>query len=413
MTDYRHGGDDADACHDVEARGDTGPCTDFYALIPAGGVGSRLWPLSRADKPKFLYDLTGCGRTMIQDTVDRLVPLCGADNVMISTGVRHVDAVMGQLPGLSSRQIFAEPVGRDSMAAITLGTAILAKRHGRDIIVGSFAADQVVSNRGRFESVVRMAIAAARAGYVTTIGITPDGPSTAFGYIHQGDRLDRLEDRSLQGDDQAYRVRRFVEKPDAATASRYLVQGGYLWNAGMFIMKAGVLLDHVERLHPDMFQQIHSIAAAWDTPAQEETMATIWPRIEKIAFDYAIAEPVSAEGGVAVVPGDFGWNDIGDFASLSAYIPAADEAGNRILKSGQGLVKLISIDSKDNLIVRDMRSMRDAKDAREESSRKSAKTIALIGLENLAVVDTEDALLVMPKAQAQKVKKAAGIAEKA
>ena len=284
------------------------------------------------------------------------------------------------------------------MTAITLGTAILAKRHGQDIIVGSFAADQVVSDRGRFESVVRTAISAARAGYVTTIGITPDGPSTAFGYIHQGGHL---EGKSLQGEGQAYRVRRFVEKPDAATAAGYLAQGGYLWNAGMFIMKAGVLLDHVERLHPDMFQQIQSIVAAWDTPAQEETVAAIWPRIEKIAFDYAIAEPVSAEGGVAVVPGDFGWNDIGDFGSLSAYIPAVDEAGNRILESGKGIVKLISIDSKNNLLVRD------------KSSEESAKTIALIGVEDFAIVDTEDALLVMPKSQAQKVKKASGLAEKA
>lgn len=398
MTDYRHGSDDTDACHNVEARGDADQCTDFYALIPAGGMGSRLWPLSRADKPKFLYDLTGCGRTMIQDTVDRLVPLCGAEHLAISTGLRHVDAVMRQLPGLAPSQIFAEPIGRDSMTAITLGTAILAKRHGQDIIVGSFAADQVVSNRGRFESVVRTAIAAARAGYVTTIGITPDGPSTAFGYIHQGGHL---EGKSLQGEGQAYRVRRFVEKPDAATAAGYLAQGGYLWNAGMFIMKAGVLLDHVERLHPDMFQQIQSIVAAWDTPAQEETVAAIWPRIEKIAFDYAIAEPVSAEGGVAVVPGDFGWNDIGDFGSLSAYIPAVDEAGNRILESGKGIVKLISIDSKNNLLVRD------------KSSEESAKTIALIGVEDFAIVDTEDALLVMPKSQAQKVKKASGLAEKA
>lgn len=398
MTDYRHGSDDTDACHNVEARGDADQCTDFYALIPAGGVGSRLWPLSRADKPKFLYDLTGCGRTMIQDTVDRLVPLCGAEHLAISTGLRHVDAVMRQLPGLAPSQIFAEPIGRDSMTAITLGTAILAKRHGQDIIVGSFAADQVVSDRGRFESVVRTAIAAARAGYVTTIGITPDGPSTAFGYIHQGGHL---EGKSLQGEGQAYRVRRFVEKPDAATAAGYLAQGGYLWNAGMFIMKAGVLLDHVERLHPDMFQQIQSIVAAWDTPAQEETVAAIWPRIEKIAFDYAIAEPVSAEGGVAVVPGDFGWNDIGDFGSLSAYIPAVDEAGNRILESGKGIVKLISIDSKNNLLVRD------------KSSEESAKTIALIGVEDFAIVDTEDALLVMPKSQAQKVKKASGLAEKA
>ncbi len=398
MTDYRHGSDDTDACHNVEARGDADQCTDFYALIPAGGVGSRLWPLSRADKPKFLYDLTGCGRTMIQDTVDRLVPLCGAEHLAISTGLRHVDAVMRQLPGLAPSQIFAEPIGRDSMTAITLGTAILAKRHGQDIIVGSFAADQVVSDRGRFESVVRTAIAAARVGYVTTIGITPDGPSTAFGYIHQGGHL---EGKSLQGEGQAYRVRRFVEKPDAATAAGYLAQGGYLWNAGMFIMKAGVLLDHVERLHPDMFQQIQSIVAAWDTPAQEETVAAIWPRIEKIAFDYAIAEPVSAEGGVAVVPGDFGWNDIGDFGSLSAYIPAVDEAGNRILESGKGIVKLISIDSKNNLLVRD------------KSSEESAKTIALIGVEDFAIVDTEDALLVMPKSQAQKVKKASGLAEKA
>ena len=396
---------------------------DFYAIIPAGGAGSRLWPLSRAAKPKFLLDLTSDGRTLIQNTWDRLLGVCRSSHIAVSTGVRYADAVLSQLPGLAENNIFAEPVGRDSMAAIALAAAVLAKRHGRSIIVGSFAADHVITDSGRFSSAVSQAIAAARAGFITTIGITPDSPSTAFGYIRVGEPLpdigrpgdpedpedpENSEDTEraraasaaagiAAGRPQVFRVESFVEKPDHDTAKAYVASGKYRWNAGIFIME---------------------IAGAWDTPEQESTMLEVWPEIEKTAFDYAIAEPVAQKGGVAMVPGDFGWEDIGDFASLSSFAPVADSYGNRILLapadntadngnmansngmtdgSPAGGARLVSAGSSGNLVV--------------STQAPSGKVVALVGLEDTVVVDTPDALLVMPKSRAQDVRAVSKILE--
>ena len=407
---------------------------DFYAVIPAGGAGSRLWPLSRAAKPKFLLDLTSDGRTLIQSTWDRLLGVCRSSHIAVSTGVRYADAVLSQLPGLAENNVFAEPVGRDSMAAIALAAAVLAKRHERSIIIGSFAADHVITDNSRFCSAVSQAIAAARAGFITTIGITPGSPSTAFGYIRGGGPLPDIgrpgdskdpenpEDTEragaasaaagiAAGRPQVFRVESFVEKPDHDTAKAYVASGKYRWNAGIFIMQAGILLDALEGLHPHMYSQIMEIAGAWDTPEQESTMLKVWPGIEKTAFDYAIAEPVAQKGGVAVVPGDFGWKDIGDFASLSSFAPVADSHGNRILLapadntadngnmansngmtdgSPAGGPRLVSAGSSGNLVV--------------STQAPSGKVVALVGLEDTVVVDTPDALLVMPKSRAQDVR---------
>lgn len=221
---------------------------DFYAIIPAGGTGTRLWPLSREAKPKFLFDLLGSGRTLIQSTFDRLAAIAGMDHVCVSTGERHVAAVEEQLPEVVPEHIFAEPAPRDSTAAIALATAVLARRHGNDIVVGSFAADHVIRGKVAFVDAVRQAVATARAGYVTTIGIAASRPSTAFGYIHEGESLAaRVPDAP-----DAVLVERFVEKPNAATAQAYLNTGEYRWNAGMFVMRADVLLDHLHRVKPQL-----------------------------------------------------------------------------------------------------------------------------------------------------------------
>ncbi|MFT9232713.1 MAG: sugar phosphate nucleotidyltransferase, partial [Bifidobacterium sp.] len=207
---------------------------DFHAIIPAGGVGTRLWPLSRKARPKFLFDVAGSGRTLIQSTFDRLIPLCGAANIYISTGEQHVAPICEQLPQLDSSAIFPEPSPRDSTAAIALAAAVIARRFGEKSVVGSFAADHVIRNKTAFEQSVHQAIVTARAGYVTTIGIAASRPSTAFGYIHEG--------RSLASEipdaPSAHLVEAFVEKPDAQTAQAYLETGEYRWNAGMFIMRA-------------------------------------------------------------------------------------------------------------------------------------------------------------------------------
>lgn len=353
---------------------------DFYAIIPAGGVGSRLWPISRKNRPKFLYDFLGSGSTLIQSTYLRLVALAGEGHVVVSTGEKHVDAVREQIPALNDDAVFAEPVGRDSTAAIALATAILARRHGDDIVVGSFAADHVIRDQAAFAKSVREAVAAARAGYVCTIGIAASRPSTAFGYIRKGDSLAS----SVPDAPDAFTVREFVEKPDAATAQAYLITGDYHWNAGMFVMRARTLLDHLAQYKPQMAQQIAQIADAWDTPRRAETMASVWPAIEKIAFDYSIAEPLAAEGGVAMVPGGFGWDDIGDFNSLAALLPSHNAQNIKLLGDPDNLVQL---DSAGDVIV-----------------TEAGRTIALLGVNDMVVVDTPDALLVAPRARSQEVK---------
>ncbi len=280
--------------------------TDFHAVIPAGGAGTRLWPLSRAQRPKFLLDLTGDGRSLIQQTWDRLVKVIPADHIHVVSGPAHAPLIQEQLPELTN--LYAEPAPRDSMAAIGMAAAIIGQRDP-DAVIGSFAADQTIADTEAFVAAVQEAKQVADSGLICTLGITPRGPSTAFGYIEAGAEL---PDGPL-----GPRDCRFVEKPDLATAEKYVAGGSHYWNAGMFITRADVLLGHLERLHPELYAGLVAIGQAWDSPERQATSKSTWHGLAKIAIDHAIAEPVSLEGGMGVVPGDFGWDDIGDFAALS------------------------------------------------------------------------------------------------
>ena len=279
--------------------------TDFHAVIPAGGAGTRLWPLSRAQRPKFLLDLTGDGRSLIQQTWDRLVEVTPPDHIHVVSGLAHAPLIQEQLPELTN--LYAEPAPRDSMAAIGMAAAIISTREA-DAVIGSFAADQTIADTTSFVAAVQEAKQVADTGLICTVGITPRGPSTAFGYIEAGD--------PLAGVPTARAISRFVEKPDLATAEEYVSGGSHYWNAGMFITHADVLLGHVARLHPDLHAGLVTIGEAWDAPNRAAVLDATWPGLAKIAIDHAIAEPVSLEGGMGVVPGDFGWDDIGDFAAL-------------------------------------------------------------------------------------------------
>ena len=349
----------------------------FHAVVPAGGAGTRLWPLSRRSHPKFLLDLTGSGRTLLQATWDRLAPLAGPDGVMVVTGRPHAGAVSAQLPALPPASLLAEPSPRDSMAAIGLAAAVLRRRHGDDVVIGSFAADHVIDGQDAFAGAVAEAVAAARAGYVTTIGIAAREPSTAFGYIEVGSRLD------VAGAPSGQHVVAFVEKPDAATAAGYLAAGNYRWNAGMFVVSARVLAEHLARHQPSLQEGLERIAAAWDTPEREPVLAEQWPALTRIAIDHAVAEPVAAAGGVAVVPGDFGWDDVGDWASLGALLPERPD-GARVL--GEGAAVHLA-DSPGAVVV-----------------PGSGRLVAVLGLPDAVVVDTPDALLVTSAVAAQRVK---------
>jgi len=349
------------------------PIDRFFSIIPAGGIGSRLWPLSRAAAPKFLHDLTGSGQTLLQDTWDRLLPLTPPDRIVVVTGEAHQQAVKDQLEDLVSANLFLEKSPKDSTAAIALAAAILAKRQP-DVIVGSFAADHVIVEGAKFEKTVREAIEVAATGKIVTIGITPTEPSVGFGYIKTGNRIEDTET--------AREVAKFVEKPNIEKAKRYVESGKYLWNAGMFIAPAKLLLDQLAKSEPQLHASIIEIADSWDTPQRDETVARIWDTLKKVAIDYSVAEPAAAAGIVAVVPASFSWHDVGDFAAI-AELQSQGRSGNLAVL---GNAKVLA-DSSSGILV-------------SESNR----LIALIGLEDVIVVDTPDALLITTKAHAQKVK---------
>ena len=339
----------------------------FWAVVPAGGAGTRLWPLSRASSPKFLHDLTGTGRSLLQATWDRLTPLTGS-HVLVVTGVAHQGAVAEQLPGLPADQLLAEPAPRDSMAAIGWAAAVLEARDP-DAVLGSFAADHVIADEDAFRACVTDAVAAAEQGYVVTIGIEPTHPSTGFGYIELGTAL---------GAGPAHAVTQFVEKPDRARAEEYLATGRFRWNAGMFVVRATVLLDLLAQWHPELAAALRALAA---DPAR---LPEVWPGLEKIAIDHAVAEPAAAVGRVAVVPGGFGWDDVGDFSSLGALLRDADGMpGVRVLGDAAA-VRVV--DSSGVLVP------------------AGDRVVAVVGLDDVVVVDTPDALLVMSRERAQDVK---------
>lgn len=344
---------------------------DFWAVIPAGGSGTRLWPLSRRSSPKFLHDLTGTGQSLLRATWERLVPLV-EDRVLVVTGAAHEDAVRGQLPMLRRDAVVAEPLPRDSMPAIGLAAAILERRDPAAIL-GAFHADHVITDLEAFRAAVAEAVTVARTGDLVTIGIEPTHPATGFGYIKLGDRLD------VPGAPSAHRVDEFVEKPDADTAQRYVDSGEYRWNAGMFVVGATTLLELLAETQPELAANLRIIAS------DPRRVHDLWPALPKIAIDHAVAEPAAAAGRVAVVPASFGWNDIGDFASLAEILAQTDGApGLRVITGEEDVV---SIDST-GLVAAD-----------------SGRAVAVVGLDDIVVIDTADALLVTTKGRAQDVKR--------
>jgi mannose-1-phosphate guanylyltransferase len=349
----------------------------FYSVIPAGGIGARLWPLSRADAPKFLHDLTGSGSSLLRATWDRLAPISGPDRVMVVTGRAHRAAVEAQIPELTDANVVLESEPKESTAAIGLAAAILRRREP-DVIVGSFAADHVITDVRAFRRAVEQAVAAADAGWITTIGITPTDPANGFGYNECGDALD------IPGAADALAVQHFVEKPDLATAKKYLADEKHLWNAGMFVARADVLLARIGESDPELLAGLEQLAEAWDDPARRGPVVDkVWPGLHKIAIDYTVAEPAAAAGRLAVIPGAFDWDDVGDFASIAKLHSGGRKTDLAIL----GENARVLADSSSGIVV-----------------SQTNRIISLIGVRDIVVVDTPDALLVTTSQNAQRVK---------
>ncbi len=351
--------------------------TDLHMVVPAGGSGTRLWPLSRAANPKFLHALTGTDRSLLQATFDRLAPLCTPERLLVVTGTAHAASVIRQLPELPERNILVEPFARDSCAAIALAAAVIEER-SPGAVMASFAADHLITNTAAFTETVRHAVEGAAAGRLMTIGITPTRPETGFGYL-------RLAGAAEPGTVQT--VLEFKEKPSPEVAQRYVDSGGYLWNASMFLWRTDVFLAELAARRPDVHDPIRTIARAWDGDDREAVLADAWPTIPKVAVEYAVMEPAAAEGKVGTVPGDFGWNDIGDFETLGELL-GRDIEGARVVDVTADSPPVLVVDGDGVIAV-----------------PCSSRVIATLGVTDLIVVDTADAVLVCRRDRAQDIKK--------
>jgi len=350
----------------------------LYAVIPAGGSGTRLWPLSRADHPKFLHPLTGSTASLLQATVDRLAPLAPPDRTYVVTGTAHAAAVARQLPALPVGNVLVEPSARDSCAAIGLGAAIIATRDS-DAIMGAFPADHLVRDPSAFVAAIEAASAGARQGLLMTVGVTPTRAETGFGYLRCG--------ASVEGPVRL--VEEFTEKPAYDQAVSYVDSDRYLWNAGMFVWRVEVFLRELARQQPELHDGLTRIAAAWASADRDRVLDAVWPTLTRISVDYAVMEGAAAAGLVGTVPGDFGWNDVGDFNTLGDALPA-DPGGNVVVGALTGdmdKAEVLLLDANRNVVV-----------------PLSGRLIAALGVADLVVVDTPDAVLVCPRDRAQDVK---------
>jgi len=346
------------------------PSSPFFAVIPAGGSGTRLWPLSRSGEPKFLLDLLGTGRSLLVETISRLAPFATTERVVIVTGVAHAEAVTKQVGSLPVRNLLLEPTPKNSAAAVGLAAYVLAESDP-DAIVGFFAADHAVSDDAEFHKVLEKAIRAAESGLLVTLGITPTEPSSAFGYIKK--------DRQFETVDGVHHVTEFVEKPSFADAQKFVVSGKYSWNAGIFVGRVSSVVDAFDRFAPQLGKPLRVIASQL---LAGEDFSEAWNALPAEAFDYAVAEPAAADGRFLVVPGTFGWVDVGNFDSLA---------------QAQG-----STSSSGVVVVGDQTKVHP-NDSTGVVVTTSGRVITLLGVSDIVVVDTPDALLVTTKEHAQGV----------
>ncbi|HET9790053.1 MAG TPA: mannose-1-phosphate guanylyltransferase [Candidatus Angelobacter sp.] len=349
----------------------------FYPVILAGGSGTRFWPRSRRKLAKQVLALDG-KQTMIQKTVERLLPLGAEEDFWIITNNFVNKEIVRQLPSVPSPQIVVEPEPRNTAPAIGLAAFLLA-RHDPEAIIGMFPADHVITNEQRFCVILQRAIRIASEGdNIVVMGIQPTRAESGYGYIETGDQLDP----------ELFRVRRFTEKPNQAKADEFFSAGNYYWNSGMFIWSARTLTHALREHFSETTPYLEKIAAAWGSKDFESTFAELYPKCENISIDYAVLEPRSAKGehssNLLCLRADFGWNDLGSWAALyehhALHVPTED---HNVVESKD----LYAVNATGNYIY--------APD----------KFVAAVGVDNLVVVETEDAILVTTREHSQDVGK--------
>ena len=341
----------------------------MYAVIMAGGSGTRLWPLSRRGTPKQLLALTG-DTSLLQQTVARLDSLLRPHDIFVITSQAHVRATQDQLPQLPPENVLGEPLARSTAVAAALATA-LARRESDEVGI-VLPADHFVADDAAFVDALREAARAAERGYLVTLGVVPTHPATGYGYIKTGARLHPASTTTA--------IERFVEKPDPATAATFLDEGGYLWNAGIFAWRTYAFRQALERFQPALATAIDRIESLHRTPGWMADVRDVLEPIDAITIDTGIAEPAAAEGRMAVVPLEAGWSDIGSWSALLEALSAV--TGADLVASGRHLDRgshRVLVHGGDRLVV-------------------------TVGLEDVIIVDTPDALLVCHRDRAEEIK---------
>lgn len=340
----------------------------MYALILAGGSGTRLWPYSRSSKPKQFLQVGG-EQTMLQETVQRVLPIIPAERIFVATNSSYVGLVAEQLPDVPYENILAEPCGRGTAPCIGMA-ALRLLRHDANAIMAVLSADHLMQQNEGFRQVLLQGEELAAQGYLVTLGIVPEDPSTGYGYIERGTQLEQ------HGDRPAFRVAAFAEKPDAERAQRYIESGRYYWNAGMFVWRADRIMQELARHRPAVASAIELIDAACGTPHEQAVLTSVWPQIENVAIDVAVLEQTDS---AAVISADLGWSDVGDWASLAESLPHDDD-GNAVVG------RYVGVETYNSLIY------------------GNGRVVATIGVEDLLIIDTHDVLLICQKDRAQDVK---------
>ena len=349
----------------------------MYALIMAGGIGTRFWPLSRRRNPKQVLALSG-GLSLVQETVARLDGLCRPEETLVVTAAVHAEAVASHLDRIPRGNILIEPEGRNTAPCIGIGALHVFKRDPQGVMA-VLPADHVIRDREKFQQVLKAGVElAGKYDSLITLGIPPSCPETGYGYIIQGKEVAETDGIKL------HRVQQFVEKPNRERAEELLATKRALWNSGMFLWKASVILKEIARHLPFLYELLMELEPFLGTKGEQEKFREIYNRAESVSIDYGIMEKAE---DVYVVPADFHWSDLGSFSALNEVFQP-DKAGNILV-------------GEDHLVL----------DSRNVTLYSKEKPVVLVGMENVIVVETGDALLVCHKENAQDVKKIVSILE--
>jgi mannose-1-phosphate guanylyltransferase len=341
---------------------------DRHVVIMAGGIGSRFWPMSTPEHPKQFIDVLGCGRSLIQMTADRLLPLCPYENMWVVTSRNYVDIVRGQLPGIPETNILAEPEGRNTAPCIAYACWKIKARHPEANIVVT-PSDALVLDAEEYRRIISLALDFTAAdGTIVTVGIKPSRPETGYGYILAGEETSP----------EVYSVRAFKEKPDLATAKSYLEDGHYLWNAGIFVWNVSTITDAIRTYAPGIAALMDRMAPSFYTGGEDATVGMLFPLCEKISIDYAVMEKAS---GIHTIPASFGWSDLGSWGSLRLN-SSTDGRGNATLGTDIHMFEC------EGCVVR----------------TSSLKKVVLQGLSDYIVAEKDGSLLVCRLSEEQRIK---------